>query len=725
MLSLKSLNVAQKAAVEYISGHSIVVAGPGSGKTRVITYKIAYLIEQGFDPNSILCMTFTNKAANEMKSRIKELIGNKADYLWAGTFHSVFARILRKESAEIGYTSNFSIYDSEDSNSLVANIMGDLKYELEDLPAIKVRKRISFLKNLMIFPDNFTPEHDKYPHEDKFIKIYQEYQNRLVINNAMDFDDLLIKPLDVFKNKKLLTKYRKMFSFILVDEFQDTNTAQYELLKQLLCKDAKICVVGDDAQSIYSWRGAQITNMINFSTDFPKAKTFKLEQNYRSTKMILNAASSVIEKNNGQIPKTIWSDNEVGDPVYYIKCSDEKDEAYHIARQILEDASQYKFDLKDFCVLYRTNAQSRVLEDVFRMENISYNIVGGVEFYNRKEVKDIIAYLKVLVNQKDEESLLRIMNFPQRGIGMTTIKRMLEFARRHNITLFDTMTRVYEVITIKERIQKNVKGFKVLLDKYVSLKEKLKTGELTLALIQELEIVKLLQEEHSYESAGRLENVQELMNAITIYSKENPGASLEDYLQSVSLLTDLDKQDGNNNVVSLMTIHSAKGLEFPVVFVSGLEEEVFPLANKFNPESNLEEERRLFFVALTRAKQKAYLSYARSRYRFGEVAYQNRSRFIDEIAKEYCSEFVAASKRGPRKTKKDMLIDKFKELEYVNPSSSHVNIKVGIKVMHDTFGLGKVVQLVGSGESQKVTVAFEGNNIKQLMLKFAKLKVMS
>ncbi|MCC6549260.1 MAG: UvrD-helicase domain-containing protein [Ignavibacteriaceae bacterium] len=725
MLNLKSLNKNQREAVEYVQGPALVVAGAGSGKTKVLTYKIAHLIENNFLPENILALTFTNKAAKEMKERIHGLIGDSSQQLWMGTFHSIFARILRTEAASIGYTSNFSIYDNEDSHSAVSNIIEDLQLNSDVVVASKVRRRISYLKNLMIFPEEFKKEHVKGPVDEHIARVYEVYQQRLVENNAMDFEDLILKPLELFQNDKILKKYKKKFLYILVDEFQDTNKAQYEILKRLCSKEGHITVVGDDSQSIYSWRGAEIGNILSFEQDFTKAKVLKLEQNYRSTQYILKAADSVIKRNSRQIEKTLWTENPPGDQLSLLKSSDEKEEAIRIAKLIKEEITRNKYAHSDFAILYRTNAQSRTFEDVFRRERIPYVIIGGIEFYKRKEVKDLIGYLKVLTNPRDEESLLRIMNFPQRGIGMTTIKRMIGFARKHEITLFETMTRVFEVIDIKERIQKNVKNFKGVLDKYIILREKLSPGELIRALIDELGIVQMFKEDATHESMERLRNVEELLSAITEYSAANPESTLDDYLQEVALVTDLEMVDDKQNVVSLLTVHSAKGLEFPLVFVSGLEEDIFPLSNRFSSEATEEEERRLFYVAITRAQHKVYLSHARSRYRFGEVAYQNRSKFIDEVDPETINfDDPLANKRLERKSKKELMEETFATMDYIDPIIINSMIKIGSKVYHDTFKMGKVTQIIGTGDNQKVTVQFDGNNIKHLMLKYAKLKVM-
>lgn len=726
-LNLKALNPEQKKAVEYIDGPVMVVAGAGSGKTKVLTYKIAYLIDNGFAPDKILALTFTNKAANEMKERIASLIGNKSDVLWMGTFHSIFAKMLRFEAKHLDYRPNFSIYDTDDSQSLVQNILSNFNIELESLTANSLRHRISYLKNHMIMPREFRKKHINSFIDEKVADVYDEYQKRLFANNSMDFDDLLLKPIELFnRNERIHHKYKKSFDYILVDEFQDTNKAQYELIKLLVSRNGNICVVGDDAQSIYSWRGANFKNILDFEKDFPKHKIFKLEQNYRSTKVILQAASSVIQHNKEQITKTLWTENNDGELLTLVRCADEKDEAFQIAKYIKKETSKKKLSLNDFAVLYRTNAQSRTLEDAFRKEKIPYSILGGIEFHKRKEVKDVIAYLRVISNQNDEESLLRIMNFPQRGIGSTTLKRMISFARKHDLSLFETMARVFEVIDIKERIQKNVKQFRVLLDKYIGLKDKLSVGELSRALLDELGILRMFKEENTPESISRWDNINELLSSLTEYSNDNKDAKLDQYLEEVSLLSDVDNYDEKKNAVTLLTVHSAKGLEFPIVFISGCEEDIFPLSNKFSSDTRLEEERRLFYVAITRAKNKVYLSHARSRYRFGEVAYQSRSRFIDEVDPATIAEVNGGvgRKNLNRKSKKEMYYEYFQTVDYEDFDQDNKGLRAGSRVMHEKFGLGKVTQVTGSGDMVKATVIFEGNNLKQLMLRFAKLKVL-
>jgi len=726
MVELKQLNEDQRNAVTFITGPQMIIAGAGSGKTRVLTHKVAYLISKGYKPDSILALTFTNKAANEMKDRIRELIGKKADSVWMGTFHSIFAKMLRMESKYINYKSNFSIYDTEDSLSLVSNIMTNFNIDIEGITPNSVRHRISFMKNHMILADEYRKKHVSSFLEEKIATVFAEYQKRLVANNAMDFEDLLLKPIELFNSQPgILQKYRKQFSYILVDEFQDTNKTQYELLKLLVSRNCKISVVGDDAQSIYSWRGANLGNMKDFQKDFKNHKIFRLEQNYRSTKTILAAADSVIKNNKDQVLKTLWTENNDGEQLTLVKCADEKDEALQISKYIKKEISKKKLSHKDFAVLYRTNAQSRALEDAFRREKIPYVIIGGVEFYRRKEVKDVVAYLRVLSNQNDEESLLRIMNFPQRGIGNTTVNRMIAFARKHDITLYQTMARVFEVIDIKERIQKNVKGFRLILEKYNALIDKLSVGELSRALVDELGLIKIFKEENTPESRGRIENINELLAAVTEFSNSNKKATLDDFLEEVSLISGVDTYENEKNAVTLLTLHSAKGLEFPIVFISGCEEDIFPLSNRFNPDASVDEERRLFYVGVTRAKQKVFITHARSRYRFGEVAYQSRSRFIDEIDSKTISEVNGGiGRKANRKTKKEIYYEYFETVEYEDFDQGNKFVRIGSRVMHELFGLGKVTDVTGTGDMIKATVQFEGNNVKQLMLKFARLKIL-
>jgi DNA helicase-2/ATP-dependent DNA helicase PcrA len=716
---LKSLNENQREAVKCLKNSQIVVAGAGSGKTKVLTHKIAYLIEQGYAPSSILALTFTNKAAKEMKDRIKKLIGKKADGIWMGTFHSIFAKILRIDAVKLGYKPNFSIYDRDDSVALVSHVMQELDISSDLFTPNSVQHRISNMKNHMVTPDEFRKNFADSSADEKFANIYEEYNKRLFDNNAMDFDDLLLKPIELFeKHPKIAAHYRGNFRYILVDEYQDTNRAQYELVKMMTSQRIKVCVVGDDAQSIYGWRGADISNMLDFQKDFSNSKLFKLEQNYRSTANILRGANSVIVNNKNQIEKNLWTEQTEGEKISVIRCSDEKDEAFHIAKNIKKEVQKKKITLNDVAILYRTNSQSRALEDALRREKLPYQIVGGVEFYRRKEIKDILAYLRVLANQNDEESLLRIMNFPQRGIGNTSVEKMLAFSRRLNISFFTTMGRIFEVIEVKERIQKNVKQFKILLDKYIDLTEKLSLYELTSALVDELGVLRMYKEENSKDSLVRYQNVQELLNAIQDFTKSNKGATIDDFLAEVSLVSGVDQMKDEANFVTLMTIHSAKGLEFPVVFLSGLEEDLFPINRKFDTDADIEEERRLFYVAFTRAKEKLFLTYARSRYRFGEVAYQDRSRFIDEVDPEVLDEAKAATARSGRK-RKSYYDDLYKGV--ADPDADKRSYRVGSRVTHKIFGTGKIMSIDGSGDMAKISIQFESHGLKTLVAKFANL----
>jgi len=577
----------------------------------------------------------------------------------------------------------------------------------------------------MINPDEYEKDFAQTPKERQIAKVYREYNRRLKVNNAMDFDDLLLKPIELFNsNQRVLQNYRKQFKYILVDEFQDTNKAQYEIIKFFYTPRTKVCVVGDDAQSIYGWRGANIGNMLDFERDFDKAEVFRLEQNYRSTKVILQAADSVIKNNKNQIKKTLWTENNDGEQLTILKCADEKDEAFQISKRIKKEVSQKKISLNDIAILYRVNSQSRALEEALRRDKIPYKIVGGVEFYRRKEIKDIIAYLRILANQEDEESLLRIMNFPQRGIGNTSISKMIEFARKLDLSLFTTMSRVFEVIAVKERIQKNVKQFKQLLDKYIELKDQLSIAELSSALIDELGILRIYKEENSQDSRQRYENVQELLRAIQEYQEENKDATLDNFLEEVSLIAGVDQMDESQNSVTLMTIHSSKGLEFPIVFVTGCEEDLFPLNSKFDMDANDEEERRLFYVALTRAEKKVFITYARSRYRFGEVAYQSRSRFLDEIDPATYAELNGGTGRKSGRRKKATDYDEFYQESYDDEySQERRSVRVGSRVQHEVFGEGKIQSISGTGDSQKITIDFEEHGVKTLLIKFANLKL--
>jgi len=740
---LQDLNPAQQEAVKALNGPVMIVAGAGSGKTRVLTYRVAYLVHCGVKPYEILALTFTNKAANEMKKRIIKLVGKESQQVWMGTFHSILARILRWECEPLGYNRNFTIYDTDDSISLIKSVMSDLGISAQQFNPQAIRSHISIAKNQLIYPQEFARlAGDVF--EEKAAKVYEEYQKKLQRNNAMDFDDLLLKPIELFERfPKVLEKYQNRFKFILVDEYQDTNHAQYVLIKLLAMLHRNICVVGDDAQSIYAFRGADIRNILDFEKDYPDCQLFRLEQNYRSTKKILTAADSVIKNNVHQIHKNLWTDNKEGEPITLIECDDDMDEGYRIVRHIQDQSIEKKLQLKDFAILYRTNAQSRALEDALRRSGIPYTIVGGVEFYKRKEIKDVLAYLKIIVNPKDDESIERIINYPARGIGDITIEKIRTYAVQQGISFFDALQRLDTIPTLTPKAKANVSEFYQLLRKYIDLKTKISASELVRAAVDEIGILNEFKMEGTPEALARRENVQELLSAITEYMVEHPDATLDSFLEEVSLIADIDTWDSERNAVTLMTLHSAKGLEFPVVFITGLEEGLFPHSQSIYDRKELEEERRLFYVGITRTMKKLFLTYACKRYRFGDITYPARSRFLDEID-ENTIEFESAKRRrrekptieleeiekelhrkrdGKRKKRVTEYVDD--ESKYEDYSQSEAPLQIGSLVEHETFGRGKVIDLSGYGDAAKAVVQFDGNVRKHLMLKFARLKIIS
>ena len=740
MKLLQDLNSVQQEAVKAANGPVMIVAGAGSGKTRVLTYRIAYLIACGVPPGQILALTFTNKAANEMKGRIAKLVGEKTSQLWMGTFHSMFARVLRKESEKIGFTRSFTIYDSDDSHSLVKRCLEDLSISAQQFNPSAVRARISSAKNHMLTPKQFdSMARDLF--DEKVAKVYHLYQQRLLNSNAMDFDDLLMKPIELFeRHLSTLERYQERFKFILVDEFQDTNRAQYQVTKLLGGKNKNVCVVGDDAQSIYSFRGADIRNILDFEKDYPDCQTFRLEQNYRSTKRILAAADRLIRNNAEQIHKKLWTNNTDGDPIVLFECADDRDEGYRIAHTIQEEILKSKRDLKDFAVLYRTNSQSRALEDAFRKSGIPYVIVGGIRFYERKEIKDILAYLRLLVNHTDEESLLRVINYPARGIGETTVERLREFSGKQAIPLFHTLERLENIPEIAEKTKRSIASFRDMIMKYTSLREKMSLSELVRSFVDELGVLRQFKEEGTVESMGRWENVHELLSAISEFSEEHPEGRLEDFLEEVSLVSDIDTWEGTRNAVTLMTLHASKGLEFPVVFVAGLEEGLLPFYSSKIESVELEEERRLFYVGMTRAESKLYLSFTKMRYRFGDLSYSTVSRFVSEIGEDHVVNRKSGNGLFHRSTRpfagaqtryKSVATRGLSDVEsyfddaapdYESESQIPVEIKKGQMVHHETFGRGRVIELSGKGDSQKATVHFDDHGLKNLILKFANLR---
>ncbi|MBE2219406.1 MAG: UvrD-helicase domain-containing protein [Ignavibacteria bacterium] len=729
---VKELNDEQRRAVEQIEGPCMIVAGAGSGKTRVLTYKIAFLIESGINPYEMLALTFTNKAANEMKQRIRKLAGANAENLWMGTFHSVFAKILRIEAQHIGFDRNFTIYDDDDSEKVVEGIMKELGFSTDNPKPRTVNSYIKGLKNKLILPEDFVTVSN--PFEKIVAPVYREYQQRLIRNNAMDFDDLLINPILLFRgNPDVLQKYQNRFKFILVDEYQDTNRAQYEIVKMLATGHGNISVVGDDAQSIYRWRGAEIENILKFETDFTDTKVFKLEQNYRSTKSILSLADEVIKNNKRQIKKTLFTENEEGEQVSLTEVLSDRDEGAMIVKWILTEIPNRKLNFKDFVILYRTNAQSRVIEDALRTNSIPYIIVGGVKFYQRKEIKDVLAYLKVLVNPKDDEAMTRILKLRD-GIGEQTVEKIKNMAKeiaKSIAELLLAMLEENEGSTKKQsKIEAELMRVAGILKKYNEVKDGFSPSELARSVVDEIGILRELRNEGTDESMDRMYNVQELLSGISEYTDNNEGATLEGFLQEVSLVTDIDKYDENKNAVTLMTTHSSKGLEYPVVFITGLEDGIFPLSSSMLEQEEMEEERRLFYVAITRAMQKLYMTYALQRYRFGSVSYQMKSRFINEIdtSKLKYVKSTAMTRHRSRSVQEEGSSIKY---EYYKDAGKDdvlseifredVGVKKGSVVFHNNFGMGKVIDVTGRGDAKKAQIHFEKVGIKNIILKYANL----
>lgn len=716
----KFLSETQLSAVQATEGPVLILAGAGSGKTRVLTYRMAYLItEKGVSPDNVLAATFTNKAAGEMKERVKSLLGNLSNRVLVGTFHSICARILRMEGKKLGYGRNFVIYDEDDQLNVIKEVMKSLNVSTDEYYPRAVHSRISLAKNRFLYPEDLKNSSENY-FDEKLTEIYSEYQKKLRMNNAFDFDDLLIKPVELFKRyPDIKKKYQNRFRYILVDEYQDTNFTQYLMIKELAGKYGNICVVGDDDQSIYRWRGADIRNILSFEKTFPECMTFKLEQNYRSTKTIISAAGAVVSNNINRKEKALWTQRKKGEKITLLESVDEYDETDKIIECIKDEVFDAKRAFKDFAILYRTNAQSRVIEDGLRRNSLSYNIVGGIRFYERKEIKDILAYFRVISNPRDAISLRRIINFPPRGIGESTLKKIQEFIEKKGITFFNALKRIDE-INLQSRIKNNIQVFYSLIKKYIELKNKISFEELARVLVEEIGIIRLLKKENTEDSLNRMYNIMELLEGISDYIYRNPDGNLEGFLEEVSLITDIDSWDDSKNAVTLMTAHSAKGLEFPVVFITGLEDGLFPLSSSFGEMEAMEEERRLFYVAMTRAKDKVYLSYALNRTRFGDGYNTRRSRFIDEIPSEYMeydedeviiekSDFPVVIERVRRSKKRK----KEKETE----------LSVGQWVRHNFFGKGRIVDIKGKGDNLKVLVVFDGNLVKKLMVKYANLKI--
>ncbi len=734
-LILKNLNEPQIQAATIINGAVQVIAGAGSGKTRVIAARIAYLISQGISPYNVLALTFTNKAAREMKSRIAAFLGDVvAERIWAGTFHSIFARILRYESQSIGYSRDFSIYDTEDSRNLIKEIFKELNINSKEFQSASVHGYISKLKNELVSYQEFQ-DLAQNTYQKTVATIYQYYQTNLKDNNAMDFDDLLLITLNLFENnQEVLAKYQNQFKYILVDEFQDTNRPQYLIVKHLSKAHSNIFVVGDDAQSIYRWRGADIRNILEFTTDFPDAKLIRLEQNYRSTGIILDAAHSVIQNNKNQIKKKLWTQNERGELIEVLAGEDDNNEGDRICAKIIH-LLEKKFNYEDIAILYRTNAQSLLLERALRLRNIPYQVFGGLSFYQRKEIKDVVAYLRLLINPDDSMSLLRIINEPPRGIGRTSLDHLITYARTRDISLFDAFVYANSNTELQNRAKLSINNFVQIVKKYQEQLEYLSLESVVPDYIKEVGLLEMYQEIDSNEMSDRWNNIQQLLNDIIRFSKDNPNLTLSDYLQQVSLLTDFDTKEFETNKITLMTLHTAKGLEFPVVFITGLEKGLFPIIRNNLSFEEEEEERRLFYVGITRAKKRLYLTYAKRRSRFGYYENQAPSNFLYEIKKDFLIWNDNIAKPKPESVF-EQEFNRFKKSEtaqrqYFNDEPKNYSysqlaeddsFRIGERVRHAHFGEGKIIAINGSGQSMKITVEFPSVGRKQLMAAFAKLQ---
>ena len=720
-MSLRSLNSSQKSAVEAVEGPVLIFAGAGSGKTRVLTHKLFYLVNEGlFKPEEILAVTFTNKAAKEMKDRVMKLLKANELSLSIGTFHSICARILREDIQVLGFSKHFAIYDVKDQLDLIKVL-----YEKNDISKTliipsQIRNQISLFKNKMIDPK--TVERRARTILEKTVsKIYAEYQKALKLNDALDFDDLLIFPLEIFNKKpSILKKYQTRWKYILVDEYQDTNRAQFEFLTLLAQKHQNICVVGDDDQSIYGWRGAEISNILDFEKTFSSCRVFTLEKNYRSTQEILNAATAVVMNNDKRANKNLIAANGPGEALGLIKTNDEQEEASAIVSSIEKEIKLNKRTFNNFSVLYRTNAQSRALEESFIRQGIPYNIIGSVRFYERKEVKNVLAYLRLVVNLRDTISLRRIINFPARGIGAKTIDKCVQQAENDKIEFIDVLKNP-DKMDIRGKQASALSKFYNIIKKYHDLREKLSASELARSLIEEIGVLSYFKNSTEPDAKDRFDNVAELLTSIEEFSGRDQEANLGRFLEDVSLQTDIDHWNDSDNRVTMMTIHSSKGLEFPVVFIAGMDEGLFPLFNSIDDKKELEEERRLFYVALTRAEERVYILYATNRRRMGvEMVNGLPSRFINEIPEDSL-EKISFSSSVTRKfvsgtQKKDGLT------QMVRTVTDFDDFQVGDNVEHSIFGIGKIMALSGTGENQRVGVVFSDGTKKKLIVKFANLK---
>ncbi len=718
----KDLNPAQKEAVESISGPLMVLAGAGSGKTRVISYRIAYLAStRTVSADKILALTFTNKAAQEMRSRVLKLIRGTYSTLWIGTFHSLFSRILRREAKHLGFTSNFSIYDEQDQLWAVKNVITNWKLPTGDYTPQIILSKISKLKSRLVSTEEYAASDDGSPLWDFVSPVYTMYMQYLKANNALDFDDLLMSTYRLFKgHPDLLKKYQNKFKYILVDEFQDTNLAQYQILIQLAAEHKNICVVGDDDQSIYRWRGAEIKNILQFEHDFPDTKVIRLEQNYRSTKNILTAANSVIKNNRIRHDKTLWTDKGDGEKVILHQADTDRDEAQWVVQSIESEVLKEKWKWGDFAILYRLNAQSRIFEDNLRRNNIPYTVVGGLRFYERKEVKDVLAYLSIIVNPSDAIMLKRIINYPHRGIGKQTVSKIEAYAQEQSLSLYESLKQVNRIPGLTPARLETLKEFYSFVSKYRKLKNQISLVELVVSLIEALEVFQHLEREYHNDAAGRIENIRELLRAIEEYGTHTENDTLENYLSEVVLLTDIDNWDSEKQHVSIMTFHAAKGLEFPIVYVTGAEEGILPIASSLEDPDALEEERRLFYVGTTRAMDILHITSANLRGMYGKFDENPPSRFLCELEKKSLiqtdAEPVFTFDVPPKKSKTPHLVP-------ASQLSTNGQFKTGMKVAHPDFGVGVIHSVEKKGASTKIKVTFEGRTTKTLMAEYAPLLI--
>jgi len=771
---IDELNDAQKAPVLHKDGPLMVIAGAGSGKTRVLTYRIAHLMAQGVDSFNILALTFTNKAAREMKVRISNIVGSsEAKNLWMGTFHSVFAKLLRIDGNKLGYPSNFTIYDTQDSQRLLSSIIKEMGLDKDIYKYKQIQNRISSFKNSLITVkayrnDSDLVEQDAMAKKPRTGDIYENYVDRCFKAGAMDFDDLLLRTNELLtRYPDVLMKYQDRFRYILVDEYQDTNHSQYLIVKALADRFQNICVVGDDAQSIYSFRGANISNILNFQKDYENVGMYRLEQNYRSTRNIVNAANSIIGKNKNQIEKVVWTANDDGSAIKIHRSTTDAEEGRFVANSIWEHRMQEQMNNGEFAVLYRTNSQSRSIEDALRKRDIPYRIYGGLSFYQRKEIKDVLSYLRMVINPKDEEALKRIINFPARGIGGTTIDKLVVAANHYNRSIFEVMENIDKIdLKINSGTKRKLQDFVTMIKSFQVMNETTDAFVLSEHVAKKTGILLEFKKDGTPEGIGKMENIEELLNGIKDFVEgqreiDEATGSIGEFLEDVALATDLDKDTGDDDRVALMTIHLAKGLEFPYVYIVGMEEDLFPSGMSMSTRSELEEERRLFYVALTRAEKQAYLTYTQNRYRWGKLIDAEPSRFLEEIDEKYVENLTPVDGgyrykslinadifgevdksrlrqdkpvRGTPPSIGQPNLNQLKKLRKIKPelavpvgntNTIDPNLAVGSLVNHTRFGRGKVVKIEGSGNDRKAEIMFDKGDIKKLLLRFAKLEVLN